>query len=60
MIAAAILLAASGGLEQHTECHIAWNKPMEPFRVVGPIYDVGPAGVSSFLIVDKAGRASHA
>jgi metallo-beta-lactamase class B len=32
-----------------------WNKPVEPFRVVGNIYYVGAAGVSAFLVVTPAG-----
>lgn len=31
------------------------NQPFEPFRVIGGIYYVGPAGVSSFLITTPAG-----
>ncbi len=34
---------------------IAWNKPLKPFHVIGNIYYVGPAGVSSFLIVTPKG-----
>jgi metallo-beta-lactamase class B len=32
-----------------------WNRPVKPFRIVGNIYYVGMAGVSSFLIVTPAG-----
>lgn len=28
----------------------AWNRPVEPFKIVGGIYYVGAAGVSAFLI----------
>jgi metallo-beta-lactamase class B len=39
----------SGGLSDK------WNDPVAPFHVVGNIYYVGAAGVSSFLIKTKAG-----
>ena len=32
-----------------------WNAPAAPFRIVGNIYYVGTAGLSSFLIADPAG-----
>jgi metallo-beta-lactamase class B len=32
-----------------------WNKPHQPFHVIGNIYYVGMAGVSSFLIVTPQG-----
>ena len=28
----------------------AWNRPVEPFRIIGNVYYVGAAGVSAFLI----------
>ena len=33
----------------------AWNQPRTPFRIFGNTYYVGPAGVSSVLIVSTAG-----
>src|SRR5688572_29344985 len=27
-----------------------WNKPVEPFRIIGNVYYVGAAGVSAFLV----------
>jgi metallo-beta-lactamase class B len=33
----------------------AWNRPFEPFRLIGNIYYVGATGVSAFLIVTPAG-----
>jgi len=33
----------------------AWNRPFEPFHLIGNIYYVGAAGVSAFLIVTPAG-----
>src|SRR4051812_39125552 len=34
---------------------IVWNKPFQPFHVIGNIYYVGMAGVSAFLIVTPQG-----
>jgi metallo-beta-lactamase class B len=33
-----------------------WNAPFKPFRVIGNIYYVGPAGISSFLITTPEGN----
>jgi metallo-beta-lactamase class B len=35
---------------------VAWNVPRKPFRLIGPIHYVGPAGISSFLITTPAGH----
>jgi metallo-beta-lactamase class B len=35
---------------------VAWNAPTEPFRVVGNVYYVGTAGLSSFLITSPQGH----
>jgi metallo-beta-lactamase class B len=32
-----------------------WNKPVEPFRIIGNVYYVGAAGVSAFLVTSPAG-----
>lgn len=32
-----------------------WNRPVKPFRIIGNIYYVGAANVSSFLIRSPAG-----
>lgn len=34
----------------------AWNKPFPPFHIIGNIYYVGAAGVSSFLITTAQGH----
>jgi len=34
----------------------AWNRPVEPFRIIGAIYYVGVANVSSFLIATPQGH----
>jgi metallo-beta-lactamase class B len=33
-----------------------WNAPFKPFRIIGNIYYVGPAGISSFLITTPSGN----
>ena len=42
--------------QQTSSQRAQWNKPMEPFKIIGNIYYVGPAGVSSFLITTPAGH----
>jgi metallo-beta-lactamase class B len=32
-----------------------WNQPIEPFRVAGPLYYVGPANITSLLVATPAG-----
>jgi metallo-beta-lactamase class B len=34
----------------------AWNEPVKPFRIVGNVYYVGAAGVTSFLITTPQGH----
>lgn len=34
----------------------AWNNPFKPFRIIGNVYYVGAAGVSSFLITTPEGH----
>src|ERR1051326_8849120 len=33
-----------------------WNAPFKPFRLIGNIYYVGTAGISSFLITSPTGH----
>lgn len=47
---------ASVGLAQLSESDQKSNQPRKPFRVIGNIYYVGAADVSSFLITGKAGH----
>lgn len=35
---------------QSPDERLEWNRPVEPFRIIGNIYYVGAAGVSAFLI----------
>ncbi len=41
--------------QQTSDERSAWNRPFEPFHLIGNIYYVGAAGVSAFLIVTPAG-----
>jgi metallo-beta-lactamase class B len=53
-VALACVIVAPLGAQSPDE-RIEWNRPVEPFRVVGPIYYVGAAGVSAFLITSSQG-----
>jgi len=45
-------LAAAQGREEWREM----NRPLEPFRIAGPLYYVGASDVTSFLIVTEEGH----
>ncbi len=49
------LLAVVAGA-QYTPPNPQWNRPIEPFRLVGNVYYVGASGVSSFLITTTEGH----
>ena len=49
------LVLGFGWFAQSPDERKAWNRAVEPFRVVGNIHYVGAAGVSAFLIVTPAG-----
>jgi metallo-beta-lactamase class B len=51
---AALLLWPAAALAQFPREE--WNRPAEPFRIMGNLYYVGPAGVSSFLITSPQGH----
>lgn len=56
-LAALLLLASAMPVAaQDAEQRTAWNKPQEPFRIVGNVHYVGTAGLSAFLITDPAGH----
>jgi metallo-beta-lactamase class B len=44
-----------GSAQSSPEQRAAWNQPVKPFRIIGNIYYVGAANVSSFLITTPAG-----
>lgn len=41
--------------QQTTDQRAAWNRPFQPFHLIGNIYYVGATGVSAFLVVTGAG-----
>ena len=41
---------------QYAPPNAQWNRPVEPFRIVGNVYYVGAASVSSFLITTPSGH----
>lgn len=52
-----MLLSACISIAQQDDAERrAWNRPVKPFRVVGNIYYVGVAGVTSFLITTPQGH----
>jgi metallo-beta-lactamase class B len=53
--AVASLSTAAPILGQDSAQRRIWNAPAAPFRIVGNVYYVGTAGLSSFLIADPAG-----
>ncbi|GAA0526263.1 metallo-beta-lactamase class B [Rhizomicrobium palustre] len=52
-LAALILPAAAEA--PFAKDRIAWNKPAEPFHIIGPVYYVGTAGLSVHLIKTRQG-----
>ncbi len=56
LFAAGPLVALAGlAFAQSDPTSRAWNKPVQPFRVIGNIYYVGASEVSSFLITTSQG-----
>lgn len=51
-----IFLLTSSVFGQLTEQDREWNKPIEPFRIVGNVYYVGASEVTSFLITTPNGH----
>ena len=49
------LLAVAPMAQQTSDQRAAWNRPFQPFHLIGNIYYVGATGVSAFLIVTPAG-----
>ncbi len=52
----AFLLSSLAALAQYAPPNAKWNRPTEPFRIVGNIYYVGGADVSAFLITTPEGH----
>lgn len=51
-----IFLLTSSVFGQLTEQDREWNKPVEPFRIIGNVYYVGASEVTSFLITTPKGH----
>jgi metallo-beta-lactamase class B len=51
-----LLLCPVGANAQADETSRSWNQPVNPYRVIGNIYYVGAAEVTSFLIVTPEGH----
>lgn len=50
-----MMVVSSLGAPQSGSRRASWNLPVEPFRIIGNVYYVGAAGVSSFLITTPQG-----
>ena len=55
-VLALLLLAASSARAQSTEIHRSWNQPVEPYRIVGPLYYVGARDIAAFLLATPEGH----
>jgi metallo-beta-lactamase class B len=51
-----LLGGAESAGESYAPANPEWNRPVEPFRIVGNVYYVGASGVSAFLITTPAGH----
>ncbi len=51
-----LLLASLALLPQSSPAFRDWNRPVEPFRVEGPLYYVGTVNLTSLLITTPAGH----
>jgi metallo-beta-lactamase class B len=51
----AVFLIASAAFAQKSEIERAWNRPIEPFRIMGNLFYVGAADVTSYLIATPKG-----
>lgn len=57
LIALLLLASTTAAIAQTNDAERrAWNRPVKPFRVIGNIYYVGVAGVTSFLITTPEGH----
>lgn len=50
------LLFVTNAFGQATEQDREWNKPVDPFRIIGNVYYVGASEVTSFLITTPKGH----
>lgn len=54
-LVAALAFTAAQAEEPFAQDRIWWNKPAEPFHIIGPVYYVGTADLSVYLIETKRG-----
>jgi metallo-beta-lactamase class B len=50
------LLAAPALRAQPTPTMRSWNRPVDPYRIAGPVYSVGASDITSFLITTSEGH----
>ena len=57
-VAALLTALAAPAVAQSTfaEQRAHWNRPIEPFRIIGNVYYVGTAHIGAYLITDPAGH----
>ena len=57
-VAALLIALAAPAVAQSTfaEQRARWNRPIEPFRIIGNVYYVGTAHIGAYLITDPAGH----
>jgi metallo-beta-lactamase class B len=51
-----LALATSAAAQSNGDERAAWNQPVKPFAIIGNVYYVGAAGISSFLITTPEGH----
>jgi metallo-beta-lactamase class B len=56
LILLSLLLVVSPAFTQSNERDREWNRPVEPFKIIGNIYYVGASEVTSFLVVTPKGH----
>jgi metallo-beta-lactamase class B len=57
VVAAALLASARPGpAVELSETEKSWNQPVEPYRIMGPLYYVGASDLAVFLITTKEGH----
>lgn len=52
---AGLLCLTPMALAQDAQQRIEWNRPAEPFRIIGNVYYVGTDGLAAYLIADPKG-----
>jgi metallo-beta-lactamase class B len=50
------IAGSAGSLGQYAKTVEAWNRPVDPFRMIGNIYYVGASDIASYLITTPEGH----